>query len=149
MPSVGLLLRGLGVVRSVLGVGGHYRAASLVGLAVAIGWFAYTAWNDGSRPDYDNRAHGYYHNDYRTGTGHDDDNDRTGTDDDNDRSGTDHDDDNFRTGTDNSHDELSTGYAVRRGALAESRSAAGSTRWCVVYVCAGSARPVVRSEVTK
>lgn len=38
-----LLLRGLGVVRSVLGVGGRYRAAQFVGLAVAIGWFIYTA----------------------------------------------------------------------------------------------------------
>src|SRR5688572_22942740 len=36
------LLRGLGVARSVLGVVGRYRAAQLVGLAVAVGWFLYS-----------------------------------------------------------------------------------------------------------
>lgn len=38
---VDLVLRGLGVARSFLGVGGRYRAAQYVGLAVAVGWFVY------------------------------------------------------------------------------------------------------------
>lgn len=38
-----VVLRALGVARSVFGVVGKYRTAQHIGLAVAIGWFLYTA----------------------------------------------------------------------------------------------------------